>query len=99
MFSRARAVRVDTRTALAQSVLIGSCDRALRHDLRGVEFVATVNDPAFRAEAKERRMIVNPVSAEKIQEVINRAMATPEPLLAKFRQMVKIGPPKERKKK
>ena len=62
-------------------------------------FVATVNDPAFRAEAKKRRMIVNPVSAEKIQSVINRAMATPEPLLAKFRQMVKIGPPKARKKK
>ncbi len=62
-------------------------------------FVATVNDPAFRAEAKKRRMIVNPVSAEKIQSVIERAMATPEPLLAKFRKMVKIGPPKARKKK
>jgi len=62
-------------------------------------FVETVSDPAFRKEAKERRMIVNPVSAEKIQEVINRAMATPEPLLAKFRDMVKIGPPKGAKKK
>lgn len=62
-------------------------------------FVATVNDPAFRAEAKKRRMIVNPVTAEKIQSVIETAMATPEPLLAKFRQMVKIGPPKARKKK
>ena len=62
-------------------------------------FVATVNDPAFLKEAKERRMIVNPIPAAKIQSVINRAMATPEPLLAKFRQMVKIGPPKARKKK
>jgi tripartite-type tricarboxylate transporter receptor subunit TctC len=62
-------------------------------------FVATVNDPAFRAEAKKRRMIVAPVSAEKIQAVINRAMATPKPLLAKFRKMVKIGAPKARKKK
>jgi len=62
-------------------------------------FVETVSDPAFRKEAKERRMIVNPVSAEKIQEVINRSMATPEPLLAKFRDMVKIGPPKGAKKK
>jgi len=26
-------------------------------------------------------------------------LATPEPLLAKFRKMVKIGPPKARKKK
>ena len=62
-------------------------------------FVATVNDPVFRAEAIQRRMIVNPVSAEKIQSVIERAMATPEPLLVKFRKMVKIGPPKARKKK
>jgi len=62
-------------------------------------FVATVNDPAFLAEAKKRRMIVAPVSAAKIQAVINRAMATPKPLLAKFRKMVKIGPPKARKKK
>ena len=62
-------------------------------------FVATVNDPAFRKEAKERRMIVNPVTAEKIQSVIETAMATPEPLLAKFRKMVKIGPPKAGKKK
>ena len=62
-------------------------------------FVETVNDPAFRKEAQERRMIVNPVSAEKIQSVINTAMSTPEPLLAKFREMVKIGPPKGAKKK
>ena len=62
-------------------------------------FVATIADPAFRKEAQERRMIVNPVTAEKIQSVINTAMSTPEPLLAKFRKMVKIGPPKEAKKK
>jgi tripartite-type tricarboxylate transporter receptor subunit TctC len=62
-------------------------------------FVATVNDPAFLAEAKKRRIIVNPVSAEKITMIVNRAMATPKPLLVKFRKMVKIGPPKARKKK
>jgi len=62
-------------------------------------FVETLKDPAFLAETKQRLMIVNPVSAEKITSVINRAMATPEPLLVKFREMVKIGPPKARKKK
>ncbi|MDA1323856.1 MAG: tripartite tricarboxylate transporter substrate-binding protein [Proteobacteria bacterium] len=62
-------------------------------------FVTTLKDPAFLAETKQRLMIVNPVSAEKITSVINRAMATPEPLLVKFRQMVKIGPPKAGKKK
>jgi hypothetical protein len=57
-------------------------------------FVETVNDPVFQADARKRGMIVNPIAAEKIQTVINRAMATPEPLLAKFRAMVKIDPPK-----
>lgn len=62
-------------------------------------FLATLSDPAFLAETKKRNIIVDPVSAEKVQSVINRAMATPESLLVKFRQMVKIGPPKARKKK
>lgn len=62
-------------------------------------FGATLTDPEFLAETKKRSIIVDPVSAEKIQTVINRAMATPEPLLVKFREMVKIGPPKARKKK
>ena len=43
-------------------------------------------------------MVVNPVPAEKITAVIDRAMATPEALLVKFRNMVKIGPPKSGKK-
>jgi len=62
-------------------------------------FVETIADPAFLAEAKQRGMVVNPVSAEKITAVIDRAMATPEALLVKFRKMVKIGPPKSGKKK
>ena len=62
-------------------------------------FVETVNDAAFRTEANSLRIIVNPVRAEKIEAVIGRAMSTPEPLLAKFREMVKIAAPKEAKKK
>ncbi len=57
-------------------------------------FWAAVNDPAFRAEARKRGMVVNPIRAERIQSVIRTAMATPEPILAKFREMVKIGPGK-----
>ncbi len=56
-------------------------------------FTDMLDDPAFRAEAAKRRMVVNPVAAEKIEAVIGRAMATPEPLLAAFREMVKIKPP------
>lgn len=61
-------------------------------------FWKAVNDPAFRADAKAKRVIVNPLKAEKIQSVIENAMATPEPILAKFRKMVKIAKPKSKKK-
>lgn len=54
-------------------------------------FWKAVNDPAFLADAKAKRVVVNPLRAEKIQTVINRAMATPKPILAKFREMVKLG--------
>ncbi len=53
-------------------------------------FWKTVNDPAFRAEAKERRMVVDPLEAKKVQSVINKAMATPPEVIAKFREMVKL---------
>lgn len=61
-------------------------------------FWKAVNDPAFRADAKAKRMVVNPLSAKKVQSVINRAMATPKPILAEFRKMVKLGKPKSKKK-
>lgn len=58
-------------------------------------FAAAVSDPAFLADAKKRKVVVNPISAKKIQTVITRAMATPEPILAKFRDMVKLKPRKK----
>lgn len=57
-------------------------------------FWAAVADPDFRAEAKKRGMVVAPLRAEKIQQVIATAMATPEPILARFREMVKLKPKK-----
>lgn len=61
-------------------------------------FWKAVNDPAFRADAKAKRVVVNPLRAKKVQSVINRAMATPKPILAKFRKLVKLGKPKAKKK-
>lgn len=57
-------------------------------------FWKAVNDPAFRADAKAKRVVVNPLRAKKVQTVINRAMATPQPILAKFRELVKLNKPK-----
>ena len=61
-------------------------------------FWKAVNDPAFRADAKSKRVVVNPLRAKRVQSVVNRAMATPKPILAEFRKMVKLGKPKSKKK-
>ena len=54
-------------------------------------FEAAVADPAFRADAGKRNMVVAPLPAERVQSVIGRAMATPAAVLAEFRKMVKLG--------
>ncbi len=59
-------------------------------------FVATMNDPAFQADAKKRRISVDPVAAAHMQQVVATAFATPKPLLAKFKKMVKLGKPKKK---
>jgi tripartite-type tricarboxylate transporter receptor subunit TctC len=48
-------------------------------------FMATLTDPAFVAEAKKRNADVDPISGAKIQEIVMRGLATPEPILAKLR--------------
>lgn len=60
-------------------------------------FVATMNDPAFLSDAKKRGITVNPVAAAHMQKVVTRAFATPKPLLAKFKKMVKLGKRKKKK--
>ncbi len=48
-------------------------------------FVATMKDPKFLADAKARRAPVEPISGEDIQKLVDEALATPEPTLAKLR--------------
>jgi tripartite-type tricarboxylate transporter receptor subunit TctC len=54
-------------------------------------FWKAVTDPNFQAEAKKRNIVVDPLKAEKVQSVINKAMATPPEVIAKFREMVKLN--------
>lgn len=56
-------------------------------------FWEAVNDPEFRAEAEKRNVVVDPIRAEKIQDVIERAMSTPPAVIEKFRKMVDLAPP------
>ncbi len=60
-------------------------------------FVQAVNDPAFLADAAKRKIVVDPVPGEHLQAVVAKAFATPKPLIAKFKKMVKLGPRKKKK--
>jgi tripartite-type tricarboxylate transporter receptor subunit TctC len=49
-------------------------------------FVATMNDPAFKADIKKRRMLNNWRSGEEVQKVMAAMLATPKPLLLKTKK-------------
>ena len=44
-------------------------------------FDATMKDPDFLAEAANQKLIINPVSGDKIAELLERVYATPQDLL------------------
>ncbi len=51
-------------------------------------FFATMEDPAFLADAKSKRARVEPISGSKIEQLANAAFATPAPVLAKLRGLL-----------
>lgn len=51
-------------------------------------FIATMKDPAFLADAKERRAPVGPISGEQLEKMVNVAFATPEIVIAEFRELL-----------
>jgi tripartite-type tricarboxylate transporter receptor subunit TctC len=52
-------------------------------------FDATMNDPAFRAEAEKLGMAVDPVSGENVQLLVSRIMATPADLARRAREVLR----------
>lgn len=52
-------------------------------------FAATMSDPRFLADAKKRKMDVEPMSGEKIQAVIAKSVATPQAIIEKARAALK----------
>jgi tripartite-type tricarboxylate transporter receptor subunit TctC len=44
-------------------------------------FDATVRDPEFLADAAQQKLVINPVSGEKISELLQRIYSTPQDLL------------------
>lgn len=53
-------------------------------------FAATMADPGYLAEGKRARLVISPVSGDKIQAIVEKALATPKSVVAEFRKMVKL---------
>jgi tripartite-type tricarboxylate transporter receptor subunit TctC len=51
-------------------------------------FTQTMSDPAFIADAKKRKMELEPMTGEAIQAVIEKAVSTPSPLIARALEAV-----------
>ena len=48
-------------------------------------FIATMNDPAFKADVKKRRLYNDWSSGEDVQKIVAKMLATPKPLIKKIR--------------
>jgi len=54
-------------------------------------FEATMKDPAFLAEAKDRNAPVNPVSGPALAEIVNKGYQIPPPVLEKMKAMAGLS--------
>jgi tripartite-type tricarboxylate transporter receptor subunit TctC len=52
-------------------------------------FDATMKDPAFIAEAKQRKFDVSPENGAYLQALIDKAYATPRPIIERIAQLIK----------
>ena len=51
-------------------------------------FDATMKDKDYLADAEKQRMEIDPLSGAEVQKIVENIYATPEPLLAKAREMI-----------
>jgi tripartite-type tricarboxylate transporter receptor subunit TctC len=53
-------------------------------------FMATMQDKEFLATAKKRNIEIDPMPGEKIEPILEKVMATPAPIIERFRKLVGI---------
>ncbi|HUZ71942.1 MAG TPA: tripartite tricarboxylate transporter substrate-binding protein [Stellaceae bacterium] len=49
-------------------------------------FMATMQDPALRADAKRVRLAIDPISGADVQALVTKVYATPKPVIKKLKQ-------------
>jgi hypothetical protein len=52
-------------------------------------FDATMNDPAFTADAEKMKIAISPLSGAKVQDVIGNLYATPKALVERAKTVIK----------
>jgi tripartite-type tricarboxylate transporter receptor subunit TctC len=52
-------------------------------------FMATMNDPEFIAEARQRKLALEPQSGDELEALIRKAYATPRPVIERVGQITK----------
>jgi tripartite-type tricarboxylate transporter receptor subunit TctC len=62
-------------------------------------FDATMQDPAFIAEAKKRKMVLEPLNGDQLKAMIVKAMKQPESVLNRARELIRSGGKKTSKRK
>jgi tripartite-type tricarboxylate transporter receptor subunit TctC len=72
---------------------------AERVKLLRTAFMATVKDPAYLADAKKRRLEVDPLSGEQIEALIAEVYETPKAVVERVRDILAKRPKKAKKKK
>src|SRR5690606_14487620 len=51
-------------------------------------FDATMKDPEFLAEAKKRRLVIEPMTGEKLQQIVNNTVAAPPNVIARAKKVL-----------
>jgi tripartite-type tricarboxylate transporter receptor subunit TctC len=54
-------------------------------------FDATMKDPAYLAEAAKAQIDVNPITGERVSQLVDEAMATPKDVVARIREALASG--------
>ena len=52
-------------------------------------FNATMKDPEFIAEVKQRKLDLAPATGEELEALIKKIYATPKPIIAKIGELIK----------
>jgi tripartite-type tricarboxylate transporter receptor subunit TctC len=51
-------------------------------------FTATMNDPEFIAETRQRKLALDPASGEELEALIKKAYATPKPIIERIGKLI-----------